>query len=94
VAGPGTQGADNLHRGVGQSLIASCWALDKNTLVVFTSDNGPWLSFQTHGGSAGPLRAGKGTTFEGGHSGPWKLHVKMRNPVNYGRAVILVARQP
>lgn len=137
--------------------------LDKNTLVVFTSDNGPWLAFQTHGGSAGPLRAGKGTTFEGGQrvptifwwpgtvqpravtdlgstldlmatfaaltgtslpedrkldscdlspvllnhgrsprqdfyywtrgelhavrSGPWKLHVKMREPVNYGRAV-------
>ncbi|MDZ7619401.1 MAG: sulfatase, partial [Patescibacteria group bacterium] len=137
--------------------------LDTNTLVVFTSDNGPWLAFQTHGGSAGPLRAGKGTTFEGGQrvptifwwpetvrprvvtdlgstldlmatfaaltgtslpedrkldsydlspvlldngksprqdfyywtrgelhavrSGPWKLHVKMREPVNYGRAV-------
>jgi arylsulfatase A len=138
--------------------------LEQNTLVVFTSDNGPWLSFQTHGGSAGPLRAGKGTTFEGGQrvptvfwwpgtvppgvvtdlgstldlmatfasltgttppsdrrldsydlsavlrgtgssprqemffwtrgelhavrSGPWKLHVKMRDPVNYGRAVV------
>ncbi len=32
----------------------------ERTLVVFTSDNGPWLAFQTHGGSAGPLRAGKG----------------------------------
>ncbi len=138
--------------------------LDRHTLVVFTSDNGPWLSFQTHGGSAGPLRAGKGTTFEGGQrvptifrwpgairpgvvtdlgstldlmatfaalsgsdlptdrrldscdlspallgggpgprremfywtrgelhavrSGPWKLHVKMREPINYGRAVV------
>ena len=40
--------------------------LDKRTLVVFTSDNGPWLPFQTHGGSAGPLREGKGTTWEGG----------------------------
>ncbi len=40
--------------------------IDEQTLVVFSSDNGPWLSFQTHGGSAGPLRAGKGTTFEGG----------------------------
>jgi arylsulfatase A len=138
--------------------------LQEHTLVVFTSDNGPWLSFETHGGSAGPLRAGKGTTFEGGQrvptifwwpqtispgvvtelgstldmmatfaalagasppkdrkldtydlspvllgngesprqemfywtraelhavrSGPWKLHVKMREPVNYGRAVV------
>lgn len=139
--------------------------LAKKTLVVFTSDNGPWLSFETHGGSAGPLRAGKGTTFEGGQrvpmlcwwpetvapgvvhelgssldmlatlaaltgsqlpsdrvldsydlspvmmgtgpgvrkemfywteaelhavrKGPWKLHIKMREPVNYGKAKLL-----
>lgn len=44
--------------------------LDQNTIVVFTSDNGPWLAFKTHGGSAGPLRAGKGTTFEGGQRVP------------------------
>ncbi len=36
------------------------------TMVVFTSDNGPWLTFEEQGGSAGPLRNGKGTTFEGG----------------------------
>ena len=139
--------------------------LAKNTIVIFCSDNGPWLSFKTHGGSAGPLRAGKGTTFEGGQrvpaifwgpgivepgmvtemgstldlmktfatfagvkvpsdrkldsndlskvlkggengprsefhywtraelhalrSGKWKLHLKQREPVNYGRAVEL-----
>ena len=140
--------------------------LAERTLVVFSSDNGPWLSFKTHGGSAGPLRAGKGTTFEGGQrvptlfwwpgkipasstvrqmgstldmmatlaelagtevpsrrrldsydlspalfgtgdsprqeffywtraklhavrSGPWKLHVRQRQPVNYGRAIEL-----
>ena len=40
--------------------------VDRRTLVVFTSDNGPWLPFRTHGGSAGPLRGGKGTTWEGG----------------------------
>ena len=40
--------------------------LDENTLVIFASDNGPWLSFGNHGGSTGPLREGKGTTFEGG----------------------------
>lgn len=40
--------------------------LDRRTLVVFTSDNGPWLPFGAHGGSAGPLRSGKGTTWEGG----------------------------
>jgi len=37
-----------------------------NTLIVYTSDNGPWLSKKHHGGSALPLRAGKGTTYEGG----------------------------
>jgi arylsulfatase A len=40
--------------------------LERRTVVVFTSDNGPWLPFRTHGGSAGPLRDGKGTTWEGG----------------------------
>lgn len=40
--------------------------LDKNTLVVFTSDNGPWLVYDDHGGSAGLLKDGKGTTWEGG----------------------------
>lgn len=139
--------------------------LEQRTLIIFTSDNGPWLAFQTHGGSAGPLRAGKGTTFEGGQrvptifywpgtippgvvselgasldlmatiatltgttlpsdrkldsydlspvllgkgasprreffywtrgelhavrSGPWKLHVKARDPVNYHKQVVL-----
>lgn len=41
-------------------------SLDKNTLVIFTSDNGPWLSYGNHGGSRGVLREGKGTEFEGG----------------------------
>ena len=41
-----------------------------NTVVIFTSDNGPWLLFRTHGGSSGPLRAGKGTSFEGGQRVP------------------------
>lgn len=36
------------------------------TIVIFTSDNGPWLNFGRHAGSAGPFREGKGTTFEGG----------------------------
>lgn len=44
--------------------------LDENTLVVFTSDNGPWLAFDTHGGSAGLLRDGKGSTWEGGMREP------------------------
>lgn len=40
--------------------------LDKNTLVIFTSDNGPWLSKGKDSGTAGPLRGGKGSTWEGG----------------------------
>jgi len=40
--------------------------IDDNTLVVFTSDNGPWLSYGNHSGLAGLLREGKGTTWEGG----------------------------
>ena len=40
--------------------------LDKNTLVIFTADNGPWLNYGTHAGSASPLREGKGTMFDGG----------------------------
>ncbi len=44
--------------------------LEKNTVVVFTSDNGPWLIYDIEGGSAGPLRQGKGTTFEGGQRVP------------------------
>lgn len=139
--------------------------IEEETLFIFTSDNGPWLSYTTHGGSAGPLRAGKGTTFEGGQrvptifwspgrvvpkvvremgatldllpticelanvplpnnrvldgqsllktltsgvkspreeffywafgelhayrKGPWKLHLKQRAPINYGRQIML-----
>jgi arylsulfatase A len=44
--------------------------IDRNTYVIFTTDNGPWLSFKNHGGSALPLRDGKGTTFEGGQRVP------------------------
>ena len=41
-----------------------------NTLVIFTSDNGPWLAMRDWGGSAGGLRGGKTSTFEGGHRVP------------------------
>lgn len=40
--------------------------LSDNTLVIFSSDNGPWLNFGNHAGSAGPLREGKGSMWEGG----------------------------
>ncbi len=45
--------------------------LDKNTMVIFSSDNGPWLEYGEHGGSAKPLRGGKMTTFEGGQRVPF-----------------------
>lgn len=44
--------------------------IDDNTFVLFTSDNGPWLSYGNHAGSAGPLREGKGTMWEGGYREP------------------------
>jgi len=54
--------------------------LAENTFVVFTSDNGPWLTFDEHGGSAGLLREGKGCTFEGGMREPcitwWPATIK------------------
>lgn len=40
--------------------------LQENTLFLFTSDNGPWLNYGNHAGSAAPLREGKGTMFDGG----------------------------
>jgi arylsulfatase A-like enzyme len=50
--------------------------LEDNTLVIFTSDNGPWINYGNHAGSTGGLREGKGTTYEGGQRVPclmlWK----------------------
>jgi arylsulfatase len=52
---------------VGQLLSAlDRHGLTNNTLVIFTSDNGPWLNYGNHAGSTGGLREGKGTAFEGG----------------------------
>ena len=54
--------------------------IEENTLVIFTSDNGPWTIFDIEGGSAGNLRNGKGTTFEGGQRVPtvfqWPAKIK------------------
>lgn len=54
--------------------------LAENTYVIFTTDNGPWLPFKHHGGSAGPLRGGKFDTFEGGHRVPTILWAPGRIP--------------
>ncbi|NNE75462.1 MAG: sulfatase, partial [Pricia sp.] len=45
--------------------------LTENTVVIFTSDNGPWLSYGNHAGSALPYREGKGTAWEGGQREPF-----------------------
>ncbi len=54
--------------------------LSKNTLVIFTSDNGPWLNFGNHAGSTGGLREAKGASFEGGQRVPclmkWPGHIQ------------------
>jgi arylsulfatase A-like enzyme len=58
---------EELDWSVGQILDAlKRHGLDEKTLVLFTSDNGPWLSYGNHGGTAAPLREGKGTSWEGG----------------------------
>lgn len=61
------------HAGIDQ------YGLTDRTLVIFTSDNGPWLAGGNHGGSARPLREGKATTFEGGVREPcimrWPGHI-------------------
>jgi len=56
---------------VGQILeTVKQFGIDEKTLVIFTSDNGPWLSKGAHGGSAKPLRGGKFATYEGGMREP------------------------
>ena len=45
--------------------------LENDTLFIFTSDNGPWLNYGDHAGSAAPLREGKGTSFDGGTRVPF-----------------------
>ena len=69
--------------------------VDRNTLVVFTSDNGPWMPFGAHGGSAGPLKEGKGTTWEGGVRTPaifwWPGTVRPAVVTDIGSAMDLFA---
>ncbi|KAA3639419.1 MAG: arylsulfatase [Bacteroidetes bacterium] len=54
--------------------------IDDNTLIIYTSDNGPWLNFGNHAGSALPLREGKGNMWEGGPRVPcivkWPGHIE------------------
>lgn len=81
---------EELDWSVGQVLAAlRANGLADNTLVVFTSDNGPWLTMGAQGGSAGLLREGKGSTWEGGMRVPgiawWPGRIKpgvSSTPVN------------
>ena len=72
---------EHIDWSVGQVLAAlDELGIARNTFIVYTSDNGPWLSKQHHGGCALPLRAGKGTTYEGGMREPcvmrWPARIK------------------
>ena len=64
--------------------------LDENTFVIFTSDNGPWLSYGNHAGSAGPLREGKGTAWEGGTRVPCVMRWPGKLPANTASADMLM----
>ncbi len=56
--------------------------LDEKTLVIFTSDNGPWLSYGNHGGTKEPLREGKGSVWEGGIRVPMIARYPKKIPAN------------
>jgi len=87
---------EEIDAGVGRILqTLKDLSLDKNTLVVFTSDNGPWLPFREHAGSAGLLRDGKGTTWEGGMREPtifyWPGKIKPGPVMGIGSTLDLFA---
>lgn len=62
-----------------------------DTIVIFTSDNGPWLQFKNDGGSAGLLRDGKGTNFEGGQRVPCVIHWPARIPADTTSREVMTA---
>jgi arylsulfatase len=66
--------------------------LTDNTLVIYTSDNGPWINYGNHAGLATPLREGKGTAFEGGPRVPcvmrWPGHIPANSECNHLAASI------
>ena len=71
---------------VGEILDAVSRAkLDENTLVIFTSDNGPWMSYGNHAGSPGPFRESKGTSFDGGVRVPFVARWPGRIPARLGQ---------
>jgi arylsulfatase len=64
--------------------------LTDNTLVIFTCDNGPWLSYGNHAGSAGVLREGKGTAWEGGTRVPCIMRLPGRIPAGTTSGAMLM----
>src|ERR1044071_747181 len=58
--------------------------VEENTWVIYTSDNGPWLSYGNHAGNAGPLREGKGTCWEGGTREPCIMRWPGKIPAGTG----------
>ncbi len=54
--------------------------LEEDTMVIFTSDNGPWLAYGNHAGSATPFREGKGTAWEGGQREPFVVKYPRKIP--------------
>lgn len=56
--------------------------LNKNTIIIFTSDNGPWLRFGNHAGLAYGLKEGKGTTYDGGSKVPFIISWTGKVPPN------------
>ena len=65
--------------------------LDEKTLVIFFSDNGPWLSYGDHAGSAGPLRDGKTNSFEGGFRVPCLMRLPGKIPKGRSNLEIVTA---
>lgn len=59
--------------------------LEDNTVVIFTSDNGPWLSYGNHAGSALPFREGKGTAWEGAQREPFIM--RYPNKITPGKTI-------
>ena len=62
-------------------------SLTANTIIIFTSDNGPWLAYGNHSGSASPFREGKGTAWEGGQREPFII----KYPKEIERGIVIDA---
>ncbi|MEG3657807.1 sulfatase [Arenibacter palladensis] len=59
--------------------------IEENTVVIFTSDNGPWLAYGNHAGSALPFREGKGTAWEGAQREPFIM--RYSNKITPGKTI-------